>query len=90
MAAIRVFVSHASEDKDRFVRTFATKLRERGIDAWVDEWEIGPGDSIVDKIFEQGIGQADAVIAVVSSYSVDKRWVRVELNTSVIKRIEGK
>jgi hypothetical protein len=88
--AIRVFVSHASEDKDRFVRTFATKLRERGIDAWVDEWEIGPGDSIVDKIFEQGIGQADAVIVVVSSYSVDKRWVRVELNTSVIKRIEGK
>jgi hypothetical protein len=86
----RVFISHAREDKEKFVRDFATKLRERGIDAWFDEWEIGPGDSIVDKIFEEGIGHADAVIVVVSAVSVQKPWVRVEMNTSVIKRVEGK
>ena len=34
----KVFVSHASEDKDRFVNTFATKLRENGVDAWLDKW----------------------------------------------------
>jgi hypothetical protein len=86
----RAFISHAKEDKEKFVRDFATKLREHGIDAWFDEWEIGPGDSIVDKIFEEGIGHADAVIVVVSAVSVQKPWVRVEMNTSVIKRVEGK
>ena len=40
----RVFVSHASEDKERFVFRFATKLRtEYGVDAFVDEWVIYPG-----------------------------------------------
>jgi len=50
-----VFVSHASEDKDRFVTAFATKLRASGINAWLDKWEIQPGDSLVDKVFEKGI-----------------------------------
>jgi TIR domain. len=83
----KVFVSHASEDKDRFVRRFAERLRERGIDAWVDEWEIYPGDSLVDKIFEEGLKAASVVIVVVSRFSVDKPWVREELNAGVVKRI---
>jgi len=49
----KVFVSHASEDKERFVTNFATKLRENGVDAWLDKWEMLPGDSLVDKIFEE-------------------------------------
>ncbi len=83
----KVFISHASEDKDRFVLGFARRLREKGIDAWVDRWEMLPGDSIVDKIFEEGIKNADAVIAVVSANSVAKKWVREELNASVVQRI---
>ncbi len=31
----KVFISHASEDKARFVTEFATKLRENGVDAWL-------------------------------------------------------
>lgn len=90
MEAPKVFVSHASEDKERFVLDFATKLRsEHGVNALVDRWEILPGDSLVDKIFEEGIGQAEAVIVVVSEYSVDKPWVREELNTATVRRIEG-
>ncbi len=85
----RVFVSHASEDKDRFVRDFATRLRSKGIEAWVDEWEIVPGDSLVDKIFEEGIGEAQAMIVVVSEHSVNKRWVREELNAGVVRRINN-
>lgn len=36
----KVFVSHASEDKDGFVLGFATKLYFEGIAAWVDKWEM--------------------------------------------------
>lgn len=83
----KVFVSHASEDKDRFVVDFATKLREVGIDAWLDRWEMLPGDSLVEKIFEEGLKEASAVIVVLSEYSVNKTWVKEELNTSVVNRI---
>ncbi len=84
----KVFISHASDDKDRFVIDFATKLRSNGVDAWVDQWEINVGDSLIDKIFEQGISEADAFIIVLSNSSIQKPWVREELNAASIKRIE--
>lgn len=87
MSAPRVFISHASEDKDRFVVDFARRLRENGVDAWLDQWEMKPGDSLVDKIFEEGLKQARAVIVVLSKVSVLKPWVREELNASMVNRI---
>jgi len=42
----KAFISHASEDKQRFVEAFAKRLREKGVDAWYDEWEIHPGDNL--------------------------------------------
>jgi len=84
----KVFVSHASEDKERFVIPFATALRRKGIDAWVDRWEMRIGDSLVDKIFEEGLKDASAVIIVLSNASVVKPWVREELNVAFVKRME--
>ncbi len=83
----KIFISHASEDKQRFVVDFATQLRANGIDAWVDKWEIKLGDSLVDKIFEEGIKDMDIFVIVLSRYSIEKPWVREELNASVVKRI---
>lgn len=87
MNAPKVFVSHASEDKARFVVDFASRLRENGVDAWLDQWEMKPGDSLVDKIFEEGLKEARAAIVVLSKTSVQKPWVREELNASVVSRI---
>lgn len=84
----KVFISHASEDKERFVIDFASKLRASGVDAWLDKWEMLPGDSLVDKIFEEGIKNADSFIIVLSNHSVNKPWVREELNASFVKRID--
>ena len=83
----KIFLSHASEDKGRFVIDFAKKLRSKGVDAWLDKWEMGPGDSLVDKIFEEGIKEAEAIIVVISKNSVDKAWVREEINAAFVKRI---
>lgn len=82
------FISHASEDKDRFVTEFATKLRANGINAWVDEWEIAAGQSLVGRIFDQGIKDADVFIIVLSSFSIEKPWVVKELNAAVIQNID--
>lgn len=85
----KVFISHASEDKKRFVIGFATQLRSKGIDAWLDKWEMFPGDSLVDKIFEEGIKDAKAFIIVISKNSITKPWVKEELNAAFMKRIEN-
>jgi len=85
----KVFISHASEDKARFVLGFAERLYSKGIEAWVDRWEMLPGDSIIDRIFEEGIAQAQAMIVVVSEYSVNKPWVREELNAGMVRKING-
>ncbi|MCE7698313.1 MAG: toll/interleukin-1 receptor domain-containing protein [Methanobacterium paludis] len=84
----KVFISHASEDKERFVLEFGEKLRNNGIDAWVAEWEIKPGDKLIDKIFEEGINKADYFIIVLSENSVNKTWVREELDVATIRRIK--
>jgi hypothetical protein len=83
----KVFISYASEDRE-FVEEFASKLRSKGVNAWVALWEILPGDSLVDKIFEEGLKDAQAVIIILSNSSVNKPWVREELNASIVKRIE--
>ncbi len=83
----KVFVCHASEDKERFVMHFATNLRNVGIDAWLDKWEMLLGDSLVDKIFEEGLKQAQALIVVISKNSIKKKWVKEEINESFVNKV---
>jgi TIR domain len=87
--APKVFLSHASEDKDRFVMRFATALRAKGVDVWLDRWEMLPGDKLIQKIFDEGLENAAAVIVVLSTHSVAKPWVREELDAAAIKRINS-
>jgi len=88
--APKVLISHACEDKDRFVVPFATRLRANGVDAWVDIWEINPGDSLIDKIFDEGLKNSEAMIVVLSRHSIDKPWVREELDAGMVKKIAKK
>lgn len=85
----KVFISHASEDKDRFVNSFVKKLEQNGVDAWLDNKKMLPGDSLIDKIFEEGIKDSKAVIIVLSKASVNKPWVKEELNASFVKRVKN-
>ncbi len=87
--APRAFISHAVEDNDRFARQFAERLRANGVEAWFDEWELAPGDSLVDRIFEEGVAGADVFIVILSLVSVDRPWVREELNAGIVRKIEG-
>ena len=85
----KVFISHAAADKERFVLEFAKRLRSNGVDAWVDQWEMNPGDSLVDKIFEEGLKTCEAMIVVLSQHSVESKWVREELNAAIVRKIEN-
>ena len=87
---VNVFVSHAGEDNDRFARDFAERLQSQGFRVWFDEWELFPGDSLVDRVFEEGVKNADAMVVILSKNSVDKPWVREELNAGFVQRLEGR
>ena len=45
-----LFIAHASEDKDEFVRPLAGRLEELGASVWYDEFQLKPGDSLISTI----------------------------------------
>lgn len=84
----KVFLSYAHEDKE-FAEEIAGELRKSGIDLWFDEWEIKGGDSLIKKIFKEGLSQCEVVLILVSCSSAKSRWVQEELDHAMVKRIEG-
>ena len=82
---MRVFISHSSKDKPA-VEQLAVELRNRGIDPWLDKWEIGPGDDIVAKI-NAGLEEASAGLIVFSTHSRESRWVEAETSYLTYARI---
>lgn len=87
--APKVFISHASEDMSSYAKPLAEALRKKGVDAWFDKWEIRYGDSLVQRIFEQGLKRAATFVYLMSANSVDKPWVRAELENAVTQLIDG-
>src|SRR5262249_36132178 len=65
--APRVFLSHSSHDKE-FVRRLADDLMALDLKIWLDERELGPGESIVGGI-SGGLREADYLIVVLSRAS---------------------
>ena len=51
-----IFLSHTHADKS-FVRRLASDLKTRGVKVWLDEWELGVGDSLTQRI-QAGILEA--------------------------------
>lgn len=83
---MQVFISHSSKDKPA-VLALAMALRERGIEVWLDKWEIGPGDDIVASI-NAGLDEAGCGILVFSKQSWESLWVRAEASYLQYARIE--
>lgn len=82
------FLSYAHEDKD-FAERIATELLKAGIDVKIDIWEIKPGDSLIQKIFVEGLSECDIFLILLSNASVRSKWVREELDYAMIKKIDG-
>ena len=84
---IKVFMSHSSLDKP-FVERLATDLRTgEGIDAWLDKWEIQPGDRIPTRL-EEGLNNAGVFLLVLSPQSVNSQWVSYEKDVWLATQID--
>jgi hypothetical protein len=61
-----LFISHASEDKDDFVRPLANLLRQYGLEVWYDEFELTVGKS-VSRSIDKGISNSKFGLLVLSN-----------------------
>jgi hypothetical protein len=82
----RAFLSHSWQDNDQ-VRPLAEQLQASGVAVWFDEWEMQPGDSLVQKI-DEGLSDCDFFLVAISAASVSSKWVREELSSAVVRRLE--
>lgn len=73
-----VFVSHASEDKARFVDSFVAALEERGLRVWYDTKEIRLGDDF-RKRMDEGLARSRFGVVVLSP-GFFKFWPEAELS----------
>lgn len=81
------FLSYSHKDKD-FAEKIATELRKDGIDVWLDKWEIKAGDSLIQKIFTEGLANCDIFLILLSDASIKSKWVKEELDSAIIRKIE--
>jgi hypothetical protein len=85
-----VFICHASEDKNDFVRPLAEGLRARHVEVWYDEFSLKVGDSLRQAI-DRGLINSQFGIVVLSPAFFRKHWTQRELSGLVAREMhEGR
>lgn len=74
-----VFISHAWEDKEDFVRPLAEALINENIKVWYDETSIKWGASIRQSI-DNGLAHSRFGIVVISATFLEKYWTNYEVD----------
>lgn len=83
-----VFISHATEDKDEFVRPLSHALGESGLSVWFDETALTVGDSLRAKI-DEGLSRSRYGIVVLSKHFFAKKWPQNELDGLMAREVAG-
>ncbi len=83
-----VFISHATEDKEDFVRPLAESLIEMGIKVWFDAFELRVGDSLRQKI-DEGLTKSRFGVTVFSPTFFKKHWTQYEMDGLIARQTAG-
>lgn len=83
------FISHASEDKEGFVRDLADALQSRGARVWYDEFTLKVGDSLRRNI-DRGLAGSRFGVVVLSEHFFRKEWTNKELDGLVALEVQGR
>jgi hypothetical protein len=84
-----LFVSHASEDKESFVRPLAHALKAKGIPVWYDEFSLRLGDSLRRSI-DRGLVECTGGLVVLCPAFFAKEWPQRELDALFAAEIAGR
>jgi hypothetical protein len=63
--------SHDSQEHKKWVLEFATRLRNNGVDAALDQWDLGPGADL-PSFMEKNLAAADRVLMICTEKYVEK------------------
>lgn len=98
MSIPRVFISysHDSAEHKGWVLDFATTLRNRGVDAILDQWDLRPGDDL-PHFMETELERCDHVVMVCTENYVKKAnageggvgYEKMIMTSSMLKKIDG-
>ncbi|WP_250163224.1 toll/interleukin-1 receptor domain-containing protein [Psychrobacter sp. WY6] len=83
-----LFISHASEDKEEFVRPLAETLENLGVKVWYDEFTLRVGDSLRKNI-DHGLINSRFGTVILSSSFCSKNWTQYELDSMVAREMDG-
>ena len=78
-----LFISHASGDKKKYIIPLTQALIAHGVNFWLDDAEIGWGDSIALKINE-GLRESKFVLLCLSLNFLSRPWPEAELNSALM------
>ncbi|HLF78091.1 MAG TPA: toll/interleukin-1 receptor domain-containing protein [Dehalococcoidia bacterium] len=78
-----VFISHSEADFDRaWIRDFAHELEEQGLDVWLDELDIRPGEDVATAVL-QALRASDVIVALLSPATASRPNVLFELGAAI-------
>lgn len=80
------FLSHSSADQAT-AQHLTQRLRNEGIEVWIDTEQIGLGESIPARI-SAGLQETDIILVLVSESFVRSSWCRAEYEPLLIREIE--
>lgn len=84
----KVFLSYAGEDQED-ARRIANALIAQGIDTWWAEWSLSAGDSLRQKI-DEGLAGCTHFIVLLTPTSIDKPWVKTEIDAGFVGKVEAR
>lgn len=84
-----VFISHASEDKEPFVKALALALKEQGVRVWLDDFVLTLGDSLRQSI-DRGLRFSRYGVVVLSPRFFQKEWPQTELDGMAALEVGGR
>jgi len=82
-----VFISYASEDREVVAYPLAESLRAIGLQVWFDQFELKPGDMLLQSI-DEGLRSSDYGIVILSPHFFGKEWTQQELG-GLFQRMTG-
>ena len=76
-----VFICYSRKDQD-FSLKLATSLKQRGVQVWIDQWNI-PASADWDLSIDEALSECDRFLIVLSPSATTSRHVRSELQVAL-------
>jgi hypothetical protein len=84
----RAFLSYAGPDRP-VAQTIAEALQAKGVDTWWAGWSLEAGHSLRQEI-DKGLDACTHFIVLLTPQSIERPWVKEEMDAGLVLHVEGK